>query len=76
MWLASSAEVGHLDVEGGVEILFELAAEQTGGNRPGRIEPRAIERRALSVANGNTRRSKSAHPQISTYEEGEKEGEN
>lgn len=43
--LAWSANSVHLDDNGDVEKLLRLVAERTVGNRPGRIEPRAIKRR-------------------------------
>ncbi len=45
LWLAWSQQPYALDIEGGHTHLFILIAQVTVGNRPGRIEPRAVKRR-------------------------------
>ena len=45
LWLAWSATSIHSDDKDSVTGLLALVSEQTIGNRPGRIEPRAIKRR-------------------------------
>ncbi len=44
LWLAWSRQVGYCD-ENKLMQLFKLVGEQQAGNRPGRIEPRAVKRR-------------------------------
>ncbi|MGP1667310.1 MAG: IS4 family transposase [Rhodanobacter sp.] len=45
LWLAWSGTSSHSDDKESATGLLALVAEQTVGNRPGRIEPRAIKRR-------------------------------
>ena len=45
MWLAWSQQTQPAGIQADVRILFVLIAQNTVGNRPGRIEPRAIKRR-------------------------------
>ena len=45
LWLAWSQQPSVLDIEASQAHLFILIAQVTVGNRPGRIEPRAVKRR-------------------------------
>jgi hypothetical protein len=45
LWLAGGVELSHSDGDKNTAAFLALAAERTVGNRPGRIEPRAIKRR-------------------------------
>ena len=45
LWLAWSQQGVYIDHEINHELLFVLIAQQKTGNRPGRIEPRAVKRR-------------------------------
>ena len=45
LWLAWSGTSAQADDEENITQLLALVAEQSIGNRPGRIEPRAIKRR-------------------------------
>ena len=45
LWLAWSQQSVYIDYETNQEQLFILIAQQKIGNRPGRIEPRAVKRR-------------------------------
>jgi len=45
LWLAWSGMSSHADTQGNITSLLALVAEQSIGNRPGRIEPRCIKRR-------------------------------
>jgi hypothetical protein len=48
LWLAGGNELIHVDDEESATGFLLLVAEQTVGNRPGRIEPRALKRRPKS----------------------------
>ena len=69
LWLAWSGTSGHASNDEENKVLLALVAEQSVGNRPGRIEPRAVKRRpkpyplltqARTVARENVR--KHGHP--------------
>jgi len=45
LWLVWSQQPSVLNIDGGYTHLFILIAQVTVGNRPGRIEPRAVKRR-------------------------------
>jgi len=69
LWLAWSGTSGHSSNDEENKALLALVAEQSVGNRPGRIEPRAVKRRpkpyplltqARAVARENVR--KHGHP--------------
>ena len=45
LWLAWRQQTHAVDIEGGEAYLFIFIAQFTIGNRPGRIEPRAVKRR-------------------------------
>ena len=46
LWLAWSHRDSHDFDEDNLRVFYDLVAQQRVGNRPGRIEPRAIKRRA------------------------------
>ena len=48
LWLAGGNELIHVDDDESATGFLLLVAEQTVGNRPGRIEPRALKRRLKS----------------------------
>jgi hypothetical protein len=45
LWLAAEGALSHADGNENIAEFMALVAEQTVGNRPGRIEPRAVKRR-------------------------------
>ena len=45
LWLAWCQQGAYNDYEANQELLFALISQQKIGNRPGRIEPRAVKRR-------------------------------
>jgi hypothetical protein len=45
LWLAWNQQGAYIDYEANQELLFILISQQKIGNRPGRIEPRAVKRR-------------------------------
>ncbi len=45
LWLAWSQQGAYIDHDINQELLFVLIAQQKIGNRPDRIEPRAVKRR-------------------------------
>ena len=50
LWLSWSQQCTYTDHETNQELLFVLISQKIIGNRPGRIEPRAVKRRPKSYS--------------------------
>jgi hypothetical protein len=49
LWLCYKSESGRIDADEQIAVLMRLIAQRRVGNRPGRIEPRAVKRRPKSL---------------------------
>ncbi len=50
LWLAWNPQTQAISIQADEGMLFILVAQKTIGNRPGRIEPRAVKRRPKSFS--------------------------
>jgi hypothetical protein len=69
LWLAWCQQTQWVGIQSGEDALFALIAQNTVGNRPGRIEPRAVKRRPKAFPllmekreNARERVRKNGHP--------------